>query len=129
MNVYENPIDFNQSMKEDGYEISYSDTREIAQGGPIVGRLSVNNFLIHPIFLFGGPPLKCKNLLYVPVFVRKFCVAGFRLCVINLDTREFYMIGKVKNLIFLDRIDNDKIYFYENLEKSNMLSLDMNSGK
>lgn len=90
---------------------------EISQGGPEVGKISVNGKLI-ATFLFGGPIIYQDNYIYAPVFIRKFFKSGFRIAKINVQNLEVQVLGKYFNLIFLDKIDNQKIYFFLDMDKT-----------
>ena len=78
---------------------------EICQGGPLIGTLIVNGQKVFCDKRFGGPLLCCKNLAFVPMYIRKFCVSGFMLTVIELNY----------DLVYLDSIDEDEILFYQDI--------------
>jgi hypothetical protein len=91
---------------------------EIAQGGPEIGTLSINGKILSPSLRFGGPAIYKDGTIYVPVFIRRFCISGFRICKINSETLDIEIIGKMKALIFLDKIEDDLIYFFEDLDRT-----------
>lgn len=111
----ENPIQFDTEKILNDNKINYSNLIEICQGGPEIGNLSVNGKLIEK-HRFGGPCILSNTDIFVPMYVKSFFYSGFKLAKINIKTLKINILGKSKNLIFLDRIENDKIYFHEDLE-------------
>ena len=122
----ENPIEFSSEKAVGNYKVSYRNLREIAQGSPLVGNLYINERCFSENLLFGGPFLFCFESITIPLFVRKFCVAGFRLCKINLNTFEYDLYGKVKSLIFLDSIKNNEVTYFLDLNRAKSESLIIN---
>ncbi len=116
MNKFESPIQFDLMKKFGEVEIEYSNLREISQGGPEVGTLSVNGKIIEG--LYGGPALYKDKYIYMPAFVKKFLGTGFKLVRINLDTLEEEILSKTKDLIFLDKIVGNRIYYFEDISKT-----------
>ncbi len=114
---FENPIQFNIKKKIGNNEIVYSKLIEISQGGPEIGTMCINGKQIES-YRFGGPFLSDNEYLFAPVFIRKFLGSGFKLAKINLQTLEVKIIGKTKNLIFLDKIENGQVYFFEDSDKT-----------
>ena len=58
---------------------------EVNQGSPLVGSLSINGQVIIKEQGFGGPLLYFNRKIYIPVFIRRFYVVGFRLATLDLD--------------------------------------------
>ena len=56
--------------------------------------------------------------IYIPVFIRRFCVVGFRLAILNLDDLSIEYIGDIEDLIYLKEIKGNRIYFYTDIYKS-----------
>ncbi|MDU2930514.1 MAG: hypothetical protein E7B67_00865 [Veillonella sp.] len=67
---------------------------------------------------FGGPLLYFNRKIYIPVFIRRFCVVGFRLAILNLDDLSIEYIGGIEDLVYLKEIKDNRIYFYTELYKS-----------
>ena len=124
MNKFETPLGFALKKNIDNYEINYSQIMEIAQGGPEVGKFSINGKQVSSAF-FGGPILYKGEFVFVPIFVRKALITGFQLCRIHLKTLKIKRIGGIKDLIFLDKFDNGRIYFYEDLNKTKLYYYDI----
>ncbi|WP_410220752.1 hypothetical protein [Pedobacter sp.] len=124
----ETPIDFSINKIIGNYRLVYSNLIEISQGGPEVGTISIDGKEISS-YKFGGPILHDNKKLYIPFFIRKFCISGFRLCKINLETLNIEMIGDIKNLIYLDKIEGDKILFFEDMKRSKMSFYHLNDKK
>ena len=59
--------------------------------------------------------LCCKNLAFVPMYIRKFCVSGFMLTVIELNSMRLRLIKGIYDLVYLDSIDEDEILFYQDI--------------
>ncbi|AYL97688.1 hypothetical protein [Mucilaginibacter celer] len=113
---FQTPGDFNVDLLVNNKKIVYHNCHEISQGGPVIGELSIDGHFI-PNQLFGGPLLIQKQLIYVPVFVKRFLGNGFKLAVIDTDTFSVTINGNFRSLIFLDKIENGRIYFFEHVEK------------
>lgn len=113
------PVDFPEKYEINGHEIIYQNIMEIAQGGPLVGKLVIDSRQVGYNLLFGGPFLIEHDKLYAPLFIRKFCISGFKLCRINLNTLEYTLTKQIKDVIYLSHIDNGKVFFYENVNQEN----------
>lgn len=114
---FETPIDFSTKKKvSDDVEISYSSLTEIVQGGAQIGKISINGTLLSNDY-FGGPFIYLDGYLYAPKFIRKFLSSGFRLSRINVRTFDISMIGKLKALIFLEKIVDNKAFYFEDMNK------------
>ena len=70
----ETPLDFQEKNIFDQWEVSYLDLMEVNQGSPLVGSLSINGQVIIKEQGFGGPLLYSNRKIYIPVFIRRFCV-------------------------------------------------------
>ena len=114
----ETPLDFQEKFLFDNWEVSYLDLMEVNQGSPLVGSLSINGQVIIKEQGFGGPLLYFNRKIYIPVFIRRFCVVGFRLATLNLDDLSIAYIGGIEDLIYLKEIKGNRIYFYTDIYKS-----------
>ena len=114
----ETPLDFQEKFLFDNWEVSYLDLMEVNQGSPLVGSLSINGQVIIKEQGFGGPLLYFNRKIYIPVFIRRFCVVGFRLATLNLDDLSIEYIGGIEDLIYLKEIKGNRIYFYTDIYKS-----------
>ena len=114
----ETPLDFQEKFLFDKWEVSYLDLMEVNQGSPLVGSLSINGQVIIKEQGFGGPLLYFNRKIYIPVFIRRFCVVGFRLAILNLDDLSIEYIGGIKDLVYLKEIKDNRIYFYTDIYKS-----------
>ena len=56
--------------------------------------------------------------LPISIFIRRFCVVGFRLAILNLDDLSIEYIGGIEDLVYLKEIKNNRIYFYTDIYKS-----------
>ena len=114
----ETPLDFQEKNFFDEWEVSYLDLMEVNQGSPLVGSLSINGQAIIKEQGFGGPLLYFNRKIYIPVFIRRFCVVGFRLAILNLDDLSIEYIGGIEDLVYLKEIKDNRIYFYTDIYKS-----------
>ena len=114
----ETPLDFQENFLFDKWEVSYLDLMEVNQGSPLVGSLSINGQVIIKEQGFGGPLLYFNRKIYIPVFIRRFCVVGFRLATLNLDDLSIEYIGGIEDLVYLKEIKDNRIYFYTDIYKS-----------
>jgi len=117
MSKFETPIEFHMQKTFGNVRVAYVDLTEITQGGPEVGTLSINERTISE-YLFGGPIIYQNGFVYAPIFIRRLCVSGFKLSKIDVDTCQVELIGKIRAIIFLDRIEDGEIYFFEDLQRS-----------
>ena len=117
MNSFESPLDFCVEKKIGVYSICFSDLFEICQGGPVVGKLSINGASVQG-YKFGGPYLVSMNFLYIPVLSRKFLGVGFQLGRIDLENIDLTLIGSNEPLIFLDRIEDEVIFYFGDFDKT-----------
>ena len=114
----ETPLDFQEKNIFDQWEVSYLDLMEVNQGSPLVGSLSINGQVIIKEQGFGGPLLYSNRKIYIPVFIRRFWVVGFRLATLNLDDLSIEYIGGIEDLVYLKEIKGNRIYFYTDIYKS-----------
>ena len=119
----ETPLDFQEKFLFDDWEVSYLDLMEVNQGSPLVGSLSINGQVIIQEQGFGGPLLYFNRKIYIPVFIRRFWVVGFRLAALNLDDLSIEYIGGIEDLVYLKEIKDNRIYFYTDIYKSTEKSL------
>ncbi len=114
--MFEDPMQFDIKKKIGNVEVEYSGLMEICQGGPEVGHVSINGKLMEG--RFGGPALLHDDDIYLPVYLKKFLGTGFKLVKINAVTFKCEIFGGLKKLIFLDRIEAGRIYFFEDMNKT-----------
>ena len=114
----ETPLEFQEKNFFDEWEVSYLDLMEVNQGSPLVGSLSINGQVITQEQGFGGPLLYSNRKIYIPVFIRRFCVVGFRLAILSLDDLSIEYIGGIEDLVYLKEIKDNRIYFYTDIYKS-----------
>ena len=121
----ETPLDFQEKNIFDKWDVSYLDLMEVNQGSPLVGSLSINGQVITREQGFGGPLLYFNRKIYIPVFIRRFCVVGFRLATLNLDDLSIEYIGGIEDLVYLKEIKDNRIYFYTDIYKSTEKNLSL----
>ena len=114
---FENPMQFNLHKESDSIKVDYSNLMEIAQGGPEIGNLFINGKQVKN-YRFGGPCIIQNDFIFVPVYIKRFFGTCFKLSKINSKDFSIKIIGKSKDLIYLDKIESNKIYFFEDINKS-----------
>jgi hypothetical protein len=125
MRNFETPIQFDIKKNINGKEITYTELMEICQGGPEIGDLNIDGVKIEN-YRFGGPLLFDNDNLFIPVYIKKIFSTGFKIAKINLKTLEIEIFGKMKDIIFLDKIENKKIAFFEDIEKNTKHEMSIN---
>jgi len=115
--LFENPIQFELNKNLENDEVQYSNIIEIAQGGPEIGLLSVNGKILEG-YLFGGPCIFNNDYIFAPLYIKSFFSSGFKLAQIEIKSRQVTKLGKCKDLIYLDKVKNNKVYFFEDLDKT-----------
>lgn len=116
MNEFEDPIQFKVKKRVKGVEIEFLDLMEISQGGPEIGDILINGGKVQG--KYGGPFLCRDKYIYVPAYFKKIFGTGFKLARINTNTLKVEYLSKIKDLIFLDKIEGDRIYYYKDINKS-----------
>ncbi len=115
---FDDPIGFNPVRIEDGIEVEYFNLLEVTQGGPTTGNLKINGRVVSESHRFGGPLLIYKEYIYLTIFTKKLLSTGFKLCRIHNQSLDIEIIGHMRGVIFLDKIQSDQIHFYEDLDKT-----------
>lgn len=122
MNYFDTLFDFATKKSCGTIEVRFIDLMEIAQGGPMIGTLVIND---NPIasYRFGGPILFTEGFVFAPVFIRIFCVAGFKISKIDIESLNVVLLGKLRDFIFLDKVEEGRLYFYEDNNKTDRFSM------
>ena len=126
MRENQTPSAFETRKSFNGHTIEYHDLFEICQGGPEVGTISIDGVPLNGRRI-GGPNLISERYLFVPEHIRK-PLLGFRfhLLRVDLETLETLVIPKSKKeMIFLKRIEDRKIFFCEDVSETIVSSLDL----
>lgn len=117
INEFDTPIYFTEKQSVAGLEVEYIDLMEICQGGPAIGKIKIGGKLFDDAAYFGGPLLSEGVIIYIPIFIKKLFSSGFKLCVINTTTLGHEIWEPFRDLIFLHSVEEERIAFYEDLEK------------
>lgn len=112
----ESPIGFIIDKNINGHRVKYIDLKEVCQGGPEIGCLLINETQLSSS-LFGGPFLCQENKIYLPMYINNFLSSGFKLVTIDLITHEQIILSGLKKMIYLDKIENGIVYFYEDMRR------------
>ena len=111
------PWNFNFCDEIDGFKIEYKNIIEFSQGSPLIGNLYVNNKELFKNKFFSSPYLYFERYLYIPMFIKRFCLSGFIITKINLDTLEIHYISKIESLIYIDCMYSSKLIYYADINK------------
>lgn len=114
----EGPINYTTEKQIANYYIKYFDLKEICQGGPEVGKVSINNKDILCKYDFGGPFYINGEFVYNTIFKRSIFGSGFILSRIKMSTLEIEELGKKEELIFLKSVNFNSIEYYVDLDKN-----------
>jgi hypothetical protein len=115
---FDDPIYFQEKKSVCGIDVEYIELSEICQGGPAIGKLKINGKIVDEHLLFGGPFLIEGMFIFIPVFTKKYLRSGFKLCRINIYTKNYKILDSIRDLIFLYSIENNRILFFEDLKKT-----------
>jgi hypothetical protein len=125
---FETPIDFASSTKVNGYLITYSNLIELSQGGPAIGRLSIDSEQIGKGSYFGGPLLFDENYIYIPIYIKNFFSSGFKLASVGLKSKALKIITQKKTpLIFLESLDDGFLSYYEDMGQTKLVKINIAS--
>jgi len=117
MNKFENPVQFDISKEFDGVNVAYSDLIEVSQGSPEIGTIAINGNQVKS-YRFGGPCICDGKYVYAPAYVKRFLGSGFKLAKINAENFEVEFLTKTKDLIFLDKVEGNRVYFFEDIDRT-----------
>lgn len=120
--MMETPHNFNSTIVSGSHTIRYVSLQEIGQGGPLVGRLIINGKEL-PDKLFGGPGLAVDSVLFIPLFIRRFCISGFRLVRIDLDTCVVSFLTGIKDLIWILDYQNQVLTYAMDMYKRELAEI------
>ncbi len=108
--------------------IHYGKITEVCQGGPEIGTLWINGKMPFHSDMFGGPMIIQENkAVFLPRFDRRR--RQFELCRIDLDTLRISILTPPRNLIWLDKLEDDILYFYEDLNREALSHFDLAAGE
>lgn len=116
MNHFEDPFQFKIVKNIGNIKVEYINLMEVVQGGPEIGNLSINGNQLQGYY--GGPLLYHEDFIYIPSYRNNFFQSGFKLVKINIKTFNIKVLSKKKDLIFLYKIKDNQLYYYEDVEKT-----------
>ncbi len=124
MKLFESPLEFEIKKIVNNYEFSYDGLTELCQGGPEIGLLYKNGNLISNQ-RFGGPFIFTNEYIFIPVYVKTILKSGFKLAKINIEDLSINEISSIKEIIFIDRIDKNRLYYFEDLNQQKLNYFDV----
>ena len=118
-----NPWRFLSSYEVASSRIQFKNLHNFAKEGPLCGNLYINGENVKCPFYnaFGGPILLNGDFIYLPLYqVKKNWkdIVGGYLVKVEMSKLSFRVIGHKQEIIYLDHLDNDNLYFYNSWEKS-----------
>ncbi|MGN6478435.1 MAG: hypothetical protein ACTHKV_14520, partial [Flavipsychrobacter sp.] len=64
--------------------------------------------------------------VYIPILIKNSISSGFNICKLNVKTHDLSIISDSYNIVSLDRIEDDKLFFYTDLDKKKLEILFLN---
>jgi len=116
----ETPFQIIPNRNIEGIEIRFENIRELCQGGPEIGQLLINGARMSSDQWFGGPIMINDRSIIAPVYTRSFLKSGFRISMINIDSKEIKYISKIYPLINLISITEKKVIFTTDLDNKSL---------
>ena len=113
------PIYYPDLVSSDNYNIKIVGRKEIAQGGPVIGKLYINGNPVFSNLYFGGPAIAKSRYLFIPIWEKGFFTRGFRICVVNLETLKIEKLDKKCDVININRVDEEHIFYFKEIENHN----------
>jgi len=113
--ITENPLSFSSIKKDEHTQVKLIDLTEICQGGPVIGRLSINGAPIKRR-RFGGPFYLIGDTIFVPAVIIGMISKGFQLSIINVKTLDINFIGETLDIIWITGIDQNIIKYNIDLD-------------
>ncbi len=108
------PYVFPKNRELFGYDISYHELVEFAQGSPSVGSIFINHHKVDSgSGRFGAPFFGFHGHIIIPIRLHSFLAGwGFKLCAINLSTSKMNIFGKTYPYIHIKEIEENTVFFY-----------------
>lgn len=106
----ESVTDFKTEVISKNFKLQYLNLFEIVQGGPEIGQISIDDYLIKNVF-FGGPILYNEYYIFIPMYVKGVLKRGFRLVKIDVKSKKITKVSGIENLIVLNKIDESFVYY------------------
>lgn len=111
------PFGFKRKFEYAGHRIEYTDVNELGQGGPETGKLFIDGKQLLENY-FSGPLIFYKDLICIPVLSRSFLSSGFKLGMINLDSRTLELVTKKEPLVLIEKANNGVISYFTDIRCS-----------
>lgn len=118
------PFHFDLKIDCSERTILYQELREISQGGPFVGEITIDGKLIGEgrRIKFGGPALCFNDYIIIPYYDR----FRFKLSAINVQTGGIKFCEVAERLILIKGITGDKIEYFNDLDNTQLYSYPLN---
>jgi len=113
----QSPTDFDVKTMIGKISVAYKNLLEIEDGSPLVGLLLIDGKFINN-YLFSGPFLFAEQCLYIPAYEKKEMGWGFKLTKVDIVKMTVKVLTEAKDLVFLDKIEDGRVYFFEDLYKT-----------
>jgi hypothetical protein len=119
------PLNFISNIEHAHYQIALIDIFEgVCQGGPLLGKLYINNAHTFKKSSFGGPFMINNDVLYIPEITKSLLNGiGFRLVSVDLNSLKKSFVTSWEPLVLLVSITNDQVDYFIDLENSKKKSI------
>lgn len=124
MNKFEIPIQFELEKTVKGRVTKYLNVMEVSQGDPNVGDVSIDGDILLN-YRFNDPILHQGEFIYLPLLVKSIFNTGFKISKLKIETKKVDIISKMNNLIYLDSIYKNGIYYFIDMQKSGIYSIEI----
>lgn len=83
-----------------------------------MGEITVDGIAPFPGRKFGGPLLGAGDYIFAPILKKKFLGNYFSLAKVDLTSKALIDLSLKEDLIYLDRIDEEGLFYYNTFNKS-----------
>jgi hypothetical protein len=115
------PLKFRTVTNQRGITVEYVNLEKLSYMNICIGNMKINGRLL-PKYKFGAPFLYNESMLIAPVFKEKFWQTGFNIARIDLSNYNIQVFPMLKKMFYLESFINDIVYYYDDMDKSKLLS-------
>lgn len=115
------PTNFPAHYSVEGHVVEYRDLREMAQGGPEVGKLFVDGHVVGKDYEFGGPLIEHHGSVLLPIYRSGY----FYLTQVDLDERVAKVIGPAERLVLVASVFDGAVRYYNDLANTNVRTVEL----
>ena len=123
--MFKDPVQFETQYVHLGKIIELKNLRRAWPGGPRVGSLVIGGKDIFHRVSFGGPMLFHGDYLFLPMVRNNDMDVRFSVCAINFETYAMSVSYEKYDALVLERVENGRLVYYDNLDKPEEKSTDL----